>query len=173
MSITRPQAISGVRAGNENLITSWYPSIAATWLGRMLGSLYTMIPLRINGVPLSYLLFTLPTAPLGVLCYLLMKVTGEKYVLTSYHLQVWHPLGIRMLRQISLAEIAGIEVERLAGQSFFKAGNLLLLARDGAVLLEMSGITSPEVARQTVLEARDARARVESSLQTIAARQPA
>ena len=173
MSTIRPQAISGVRAGTENVITSWFPSIASTWIGRMLGSLYTLIPFRINGVPLSYLLFCLPTAPLGAAGFLLLKVAGEKYVLTSHHLQVWHSLGIRMMRQVALEDVAEILVERHPGQAFYKAGNLVLLGADGSVLVEMAGISSPEVARQTLLEARDARGLVQASLHAIGARQPA
>ena len=56
--------------------------VAATGIGQALNGLYESMPIRIWGIKLSHV-FALPTAPLGMLIYLLMKVTGERYVVTN------------------------------------------------------------------------------------------
>ena len=63
MRAAKPQAISGVSAGYESIIETLYPSIAASGIGRAIGRAMDSIPLRIWGVPLSYLLFGPLLAP--------------------------------------------------------------------------------------------------------------
>ena len=55
---SRPQAISGVSTGQNEIMTV-YPSICAGGLGRLLGKLYECIPVRIPflGPKISNLLF--------------------------------------------------------------------------------------------------------------------
>jgi len=169
----KPQAISGVSAGVENEIMTVYPSVASTGAGRFLGLLYESIPLRINGVKLSHLLFALPTSPLALLIYLLLKMGGRRYRLTNRSIQVWSMLGQRLYSQAPLDAIAEIRVEQHPGQVFYKAADLILLGADGAELLRLDGVPRADVFRHTVLKARDARSQVEASLTRIQARQPA
>ncbi len=168
-----PQAISGVTAGVETEITTVFPSIASTGFGRFLGSLYESIPLRINGVKLSHLLFPLPTSPFALALYLLLKVAGRRYRLTNRSVQIWSMLGQRMYTQVALGDVKGIEVEQSPGQVFYKAADIVLVGADGGELLRLNGVQRAEVFRQTILEARDAQANVQASLSRIQARQSA
>lgn len=167
----RPQAISGVSAGVENTIETVYPSVAATGLGRFFGRLYNSIPLKINGIRLSQILFCLPTAPIPVLfLYLPMKVTGNRYTLTNRSVQIWSALGGRMIQQVPLTEIAEIEVSVLPGQEFYKAGDLLLLNARGDVVMQLDGVPHPERFRRIILDARNARLQSDESLAAIQSR---
>ena len=163
-------AITGVHASDEVEIRSKYPSIAATGLGCVLGSVFDSIPVRIWGVKLSNLLFVLPLAPLGVLLYALMKLTGERYVLTNRSVQRWAAVGVQQYQSVSLSDIAEIEYVQQAGQKFFHAGDLILVNAKGDPLMTIKGIQNADVFQQTVLRARDARNQTEESLETIAAR---
>ncbi|MEX0718342.1 MAG: PH domain-containing protein [Planctomycetaceae bacterium] len=176
MITAKPQAISGVSALEDNLVMRIYPSIAATGLGRLLGRVLDSIPLRINGVRLSNLLFGLPLAPLALGIYALQKIAGETYHVTTRAVRVWgmQLAALRMLRaDVPLASIARIDIERLPGQAFFHAGDLVLRGADGSELARLSGVPRPDVFRRNIIEARDARVQTEASLATIHARQPA
>lgn len=166
----KPQAIFGVSAGVENVLDARYPSICATGLGRLLGRLYELIPLKINGVKLSHLLFPLPTSPLALLIYLYLKVAGQRYVLTNRSVQKQTALGTRLLSQVALGDIGEIEVCQRRGQEFYRAADIHLLAEDGSLLMRLEAVPRAEVFRQIILEARDARKHVEASLATIAGR---
>lgn len=167
---TTVQAISGVSANSETEITTEYPSIASTAIGRALGSLYNLVPVRLNGIKISYLLFPLPTAPIGLLVYLWLKVFGVRYRLTNRSVQIWSMIGARLFATGALGDIAEIEVRERPGQQFFKAADLLLLRADGSTLLKLEGVVRAEIFRETILEARDARRNVEASLARIQAR---
>ena len=65
------QAIAGVSPTSESRIMTEFPSVAASGIGRLIGQIMDSIPLSIFGVKLSYLLFGLPLAPLGMLLFLL------------------------------------------------------------------------------------------------------
>lgn len=150
-----------------------YPSIAATGLGRMLGALYNSIPLKIGGVKLSYLLFVLPTAPLGLLLYALTKMTGESYELTNRAVRKWKmALGTksRLAGEVALSDVQEVYFDQQSGQEFYNAANLEIEGGGGLLL---SGVQRADVFRQTILKARDARRYVQASLDVIAARQPA
>ncbi|MEW4526223.1 MAG: PH domain-containing protein [Maioricimonas sp. JB045] len=167
----KPQAISGVSAGVENTIETVYPSVAATGLGRFFGRLYNSIPLKINGIKLSQILFCLPTAPIPVLfLYLPMKVGGNRYTLTNRSIQIWSALGGRMDQQMALTDIAEIEIQVQPGQEFFNAGDLALTNARGDVVMQLEGVPYPHRFRQIVLDARNARVQSDESLAAIQAR---
>lgn len=163
-------AIIGVHASNETEIRSKYPSIASTGLGRVLGNLYESIPVRIWGIKVSYLLFVLPTAPIGVLLYVLTKLTGERYVLTNRSIQRWAVIGQRQYQSVALTDIAEIECVQQSGQEYFHAGDLILKNAKGDPVMRISGVKDPDVFRQVIEKARDARAGAELSLGAIEAR---
>lgn len=173
MSSVKTQAISGVSANVENTVMTVFPSMAGTGLGRALGSLYDCIPLKINGVKLSNLIFCLPLSPIALILYFAQKVFGNKYVLTNRSLQVWQGIGAKMRGQVPLTEIADIDIVHQAGQAFYKAGDLVLFSAKGDRILRLGGIVRPDVFRQTILKARDARMQNDSALATIRARQSA
>lgn len=173
MSSKKVQAISGVSAGIENVLMTVYPSIAKTASGRALGSLYNSIPLKINGVKLSNLLFVLPTSPVALLLYLSLKVIGQRYVLTNRSVQKWASLGARMLSDVPLSQIEHVEVDQHPGQVFYRAADLLLCGSGNSPLMILEGVPQAEVLRETILKARDAHRQVEGALATIEARQSA
>lgn len=170
MSPTKTQAISGVSSGTENTIIVVYPSISASWFGRMLGSLCECIPLGIGTIKLSHVLFGPIVAPIALLLYLWTKAFGTRYVVTNRSVQVWNTLGTRQLTQVNLADIADVEIEVVPGQQFFKAGDLILRAADDRTLARLRGVQRPGVLAQTILKARDARSQVEAALAQIASR---
>lgn len=173
MPIRNVQAISGVSAGVENIVMTVYPSIAATGIGRLLGRLYDCIPLKIGGVKLSNLLFTLPTAPIATLMYFGGKVAGPRFVLTNRRLTVRTSLGERLLLDIALPAIDEIDVIERDGQAFYRAADLVVYDAGGKVLGRLEGVPRAEIFRQTILEARDSQMSTASALATIQARQPA
>ncbi|MDA1161949.1 MAG: hypothetical protein O3B13_02490 [Planctomycetota bacterium] len=163
-------AITGVHASGESEIRSKYPSIAASGLGRLLGSLYETIPFRIWGIKLSYLIFVLPTAPLGVLLYVVAKLTGERYVLTNRSIQRWAVIGAKQFQSLALTDVADIEYVQQPGQEYFHAGDLILLNSKGDPLMKVSGVKDADIFRQIIEKVRDARVGTELSLEAIAAR---
>lgn len=167
----RKPAIAGVAASSEAAIMTVYPSIAALSIGKLLGSIYDSIPVRIFGVKLSNLLFVLPTAPLPALLYFWQKVFDYRYTLTNRSVQVWHALGNRKITQIALTDITDVVVRELPGQQFYKAGDLILIGgKSNDELQTLAGIPYPHIFRQTILEARDSRIQVTKSLETIKSR---
>lgn len=173
MATIKQQAISGVSAGHENLLMTVYPSVSATGIGRFLGLLCDSVPLKINGIKLSALLFGLPAAFLALPVYFAQKLWGSRYELTSRCVRVRKGLSGRLAGETGLGEIADVQAEQRPGQAFFKAADLLLIAGDGSVLARLNAVPRAEVFRQTILEARDARFQVDSALATIQSRQPA
>lgn len=171
MSIRR-QAISGVSTG-ENQIMTVYPSICAMGIGRFLGKVYELIPIRIFGIKLSNLLFVLPTAPLALALYGLQKLTGNKYVLTNNAVEIWSLIGQRKSGSVALLDIADAVSTQRRGQEFFHASDLQLYSENGDVLLTLRGLPRSEVFAQTVMKARFSKASVKQSLETIKARQTA
>ncbi|MDB5386243.1 MAG: hypothetical protein JWM11_1889 [Planctomycetaceae bacterium] len=168
----RPSAISGVSASSEAEVMTIYPSVACIGLARILAvALYEILPIKIFGVKLSYLLFVLPTAPLAILMYAMLKVFGHRYTITNRSVQKWKALGSHKVSQVSLTDITSVEVRVLAGQKFYKAGDLVLIGgKSNDELMTIPGVPYPHIFRQTILEARDARQMTAASLATIKAR---
>lgn len=169
----RPQAISGVSPQVENVVMAVHPSIAAWWAGQMIGVLSDAIPLKLGSVKLSHVLIAPLLAPFAALLYFAQKVIGARYVLTNRAIQSWAAMGERMNGQAALTEIGTVDVERRAGQAFFHAGDLVIRNAAGEILLRLEGVVRPDVFRQIILEARDARIQTEASLTTIQKRRPA
>lgn len=170
MSTARPQAVAGVSASKENVVMSVYPSVGATMLGKALGRLYELIPLPGLPFKLSHLLFPLPTAPLALAAYGLLKVGGSRYVLTNRSVQIWSALQPNMRQQVPLADVAEVEVEQDPGQVFYKSADIVLRNAAGQSILRLAGVPRADVFRETILEAADARRLVQASLATIQAR---
>ncbi|MGD9855825.1 MAG: hypothetical protein AB7U20_12845 [Planctomycetaceae bacterium] len=172
MSVVKPQAISGVSAGHEALIETVYPSIAASGIGRLIGSLCDSIPVRIAGIKLSYILFGPLMAPFALFGYTLFKLADRRYVLTNRSLRVLSSLGDSLKAEVTLREIDNIAINVREGQTFYHAGDLVMRKSNGDQLLTLPGVPRPGRFRQVILEARDARQLSDASLATINARQP-
>lgn len=170
VAATVPQPISGVSAGRETIIEDVFPSIAASGLGRFLGQLMNCMPLSLNGIRLSQVLFAPIAAPLGLIGYLKFKVTDSVYVLTNRSVLKRAALGQRLLQSVPLSEIDNIEIRVSPGQEFYQAGDLLLLNAAGDTLMHLPGVPRPERFRQVILDAREARIRSDRSLDVIRAR---
>jgi hypothetical protein len=170
---TRSQPIAGVSAGAEQTIEIVYPSIAAVGPGRLIGRICDLIPAKVNGIKLSYLLLAPLMAPFGALGYLSLKVTGDIYELTNRSLQIRRALTGRPVRKVSLSEIDNVAVAVLPGQEFYKAGDLVVLNAKGDAILTLAGVPRPERFREGILEAREARLRSDEALRAIQARQTA
>ncbi len=168
----KPQAIAGVSAGLDREIETVYPSIASTGVGRAIGAICDSIPVRIGGIKLSALLFALPLAPIAVIPYALQKLFGRRYVLTNRALRITSALGGRLFREIGLGEFENIGIEARTGQSFYHAGDLVLLKANGDAVETLPGVPRPERFRQVLLDARDARLTSDAALATVSARQP-
>jgi hypothetical protein len=165
-----PQAIAGVSASQEREIETEFPSIAAVAPGRLLGSLLESIPARIGGIKLSYLIFGLPLAPLGLVGYLQLKVTGQRYTVTNRSVSVRSALTGQLVKQVALKDIADVTVEVLGGQEFYRAGDVVIRNASGDETLRCSGVPQPERFRHVILEARDARLQSDEALALISKR---
>ncbi|MFN5298540.1 MAG: PH domain-containing protein [Planctomycetaceae bacterium] len=166
----RPSAISGVSASSEALIQTVYPSIAATGLGKLLGSLYECLPIKIGDLKLSNLLFPLPTAPLAAGLFFHLKAFGQVYSLTNRSVRIKAALTPQLYQRVPLEEIAEVVVDQKPGQVFYHSADLLLKGAKGNVLAVLAGVPRADVFRQSILEARDARVKTSASLATIDAR---
>jgi hypothetical protein len=163
-------AIAGVSPGREAAITTVWPSIAAWAPGRRIGALNDCIPLRINGIKLSVMIFALPLMPVALTLYVLMKVFSVRYRVTNRSVQSWKTLGSRMIQSVPLADIHEIHIEQRHGQAFYKASDVELIGADGGMLMRMPGIPYAEGFKKNLLEIRESTAMTTASLQTIQAR---
>ncbi|MBS0260432.1 MAG: PH domain-containing protein [Planctomycetes bacterium] len=166
----RPPAIAGLSGGKQTPIATVYPSVSSTALGKALGQLYECLPIKIFGIKLSYLLFPLPTAIIGVKIFFYLKLFGEVYVLTNRTMQIRRSIGNRLIREIPLSDITEVVVKHEPGQEFFSDGDIYLLGKSGQTLMSLPGVGNADVFRQTILEAQRARNQVAASLATISAR---
>ena len=165
----KQQAISGVSPEFESVVEEMYPSIAATGIGACLNNLYECINLRIWGVKVSHV-FALMTAPLGAFIYLLMKVSGSRYVVTNRSVKRVASLGCRLYESIPLSQIVGVTIDRDSRQTFYRTNDICLSNAAGETLLLMRGIPYAERFQQVIVEMRDARSQVAASLLQIQSR---
>lgn len=169
MLTKKQQAIAGVSPGYESIIEELYPSIAATWIGQVLNGLYESIPFGIGHIKVSHV-FALLTAPLGMLVYLLMKVTGVRYVVTNRSIKQMSAIGFRLLKEVPLGQIAQVSIDPDSRQAFYKTGDIRLSNSGGDTLLLMRGIPYPERFQQVIKETIDAKNQTAAALATINAR---
>jgi len=162
-----PQAIAGVSPSLEREIETEFPTIGASGIGRLLGGIMNSIPAGIGSVKLSYLLFGLPLAPLGVIGYLQLKVTGQRYTVTNRAVSVRGALTGQVVKQVALKDVGDVVVDVLGGQEFFRAGDVVVKNASGDEILRCAGVPQPERFRHVILEARDARLQSDDALATI------
>jgi len=164
------QAIAGVSPTSEARIMTEFPSVAASGIGCLIGQLMDSIPVSIFGVKLSYLLFGLPLAPLGMLLFLLNRPFGARFILTNRSVQVWSALGTQRTAVVNLNDIVDVELDQRSGQAFFRASDICLKAANGQTILRLAGVCDAGPFRNAIQGAMQSRRLVQSSLATIAAR---
>jgi hypothetical protein len=153
---TMPQISKEAVAGvwpvelGEAHITQAFPSISATAIGRLLGTVY--------GLPFPIGFFIhLATLPLPILVAVGMYVFTRfrRYQLTS--LRVLIRQGIRGYDgpMIQLEELDEVRPVVRPGQAFYRAADLELISR-GQVALTLAGVPNAETFRHNILAARDA-----------------
>lgn len=165
----KQQAISGVSPDYESIVEELYPSIAATGIGQALNGLYESVPVRIWGIKLSHA-FALPTAPIGMLIYLAMKVVGSRYVVTNRAVKRVASLGFKLHEAVPLAQIAEVSIDPDSRQAFYKTGDVRLTNANGDTLLLLRGVPYPERFQQVINETLDAKRQTSAALATINAR---
>ena len=163
------QAIAGVSPTLESRIMTEFPSIGATALGRLIGQLLDSVPAKICGVKLSYLIFGLPLAPLGLLLFLLNRL-GSRYILTNRSVQIWSTMGSERTSSVDLNDITSVELDELPGQSFFRAADIRLKAASGQTIMVLSGVADAGAFQNAIRGAVQSRRLVQSSLATMNAR---
>ncbi len=163
------QAIAGVSPTEEARIMTEFPSVAALGPGRMIGLLMTSIQVRIWGIPVSYLIFGLPLAPLGLLLFFL-RLTGSRYIVTNRNVQIWGGMGSQKTASADLLQVESVELEELPGQGFFRAADIRLKGANGQTLLLLPGVADAVAFRNMILRAVETRRLVSASLQTINSR---
>ncbi len=173
MPAVMPQAISGVSAGRESVMEILYPSIAASGLGRLIGSICNSIPLKIAGIKLSHLLFGLPLLPFALVGYIVFKLFGDRYVISNRSIKIISAIGETLKQQVALSDIDNVAIDLKRGQEFYHAGDVILLKANGDEWFTLAGVPRPQRLRQIILKSRDARRLSDASLATIDAREPA
>lgn len=166
----------------ETLIMFVYPSIAADGIGRAIGRVLKTMPLPFVNhrsfvssliglllLPLTILVYTIGALG-GLTGYFVLKLFGQRYLLTNRSLQIWSSIGQRLLKEVPLGQIAEISVDQQAGQEFYHAADLVIFDQGGNESLRLMGVPRADVFRQTILKARDAHTEVAKALQTISAR---
>ena len=168
-----PQAIPGAETQAERAIISRWPSISSTVIGRVIGGLLEAAPtIRLPGLNINLAYApALLLAPIAALLYLVTKVTGRRYTVTSKRVMVQHSLSKTMHSQVALENISEVAVAPYRpGQEFFSAADVVLQDSAGEELMRMQAVTRPGVFRQNILESRDALIQVQAALATIEAR---
>jgi hypothetical protein len=160
------QAISGVSPASvqETTIMTIWPSNAMYWLGRQLGTLYSLrFPdiyfLRIGNliallsIPVALVLFFMRVAP----------YVGQRYTLTNRRVVVYKGLLIEEERSVALDRFDKVEILVLPGQAWYDAGDLVF--RLGATeTFRLSGVSRPEAFRSQCMKAHMAYVGVKQAL---------
>jgi len=164
------QAIPGAETQVERTVIAVWPSIASTGIGRMIGSLIQSAPeirLPVLNVNLA-LAPTLLLGPVAAAVYLLAKVIGQRYTVTSRRVLIQGSLSRKLNEQVSLEQIAEVAVAPYRdGQEFYHSADVVLLDQAGKELMRLEAVMRPGVFRQNILETRDARVKVQDALDTI------
>lgn len=133
-----------------------WPSIAGTWAGRCLGRWYESVP-RWGFLAVFHLrnLVILATAPLGAALFARTHApfVCRRYHLTNKRLRIEQGYSCRLVDEVAFEDFDRVETERLPGQGWFGASDLLL-KRGDALVRRLPGIAHPAGFRQALLKMR-------------------
>jgi hypothetical protein len=149
------QAIAGVappELSEVTVMTVW-PSVAGTGLGRLLGRLMA-IEAGFWIVTVGRL-FALAAAPLGMMLYFYLRAPGvvRRYRLTNRRVAILAGIRPEVERYVDLDRFDTIEIDVLAGQQWYHAGDLVF-RRGDIETFRLQAVPRPETFRQTCLKAR-------------------
>ena len=152
MSQISKEAVAGVWPVDlgEAHITQTFPSISASALGRLLGSLYSLPQ------PIGFFMHIV-TLPLPIMLAVVQFLFSgfRRYQVTSKRVRVRRGTRDKDGPQVLLSELDEVRPVVRAGQSFYRAADLQLIS-GGQVALTLSGVPNSEAFRQNIIEARDA-----------------
>lgn len=165
------QPITGVTPSELAEVTCKvvWPTIGATWVGRLVGRL-AAVRLGLGDFFTLGKLLAVASIPLSVAVFgwQLMPCVCRRYTLTNRRIIIRKGLMGVDGRWISLDEFDSIDIEVLPGQDWLHAGDLAF--RHGETeILRLSGVSRPESFRHTCLAARTALVSVREVVQRQAA----
>ena len=137
----------------ETPIMTVWPTIGATAAGNLVG--------RLSGLRLGYgfftlgKLFALATIPIAliVFCWQLLPLVCRRYALTNRRVLIQKGLSASDGPFVALDEFDEIAVVVLPGQEWLRAGEVIF-QRGGTEVLRLSGVSRPEIFRQTCLKVK-------------------
>ena len=160
MSQISKEAIAGVWPSDfgEAHITQTFPSISASALGRLLGSLYSL------RFPIGFLIH-IATLPVPIMLAIAMFLFSgfRRYQLTSTRVRIRRGFRDKQGLEVALCELEDVRLVVRPGQAFYRAADLELISR-GQVALTLPGVWSAEAFRQNILEAWHALVQVRECL---------
>lgn len=167
MATMANQPISGVsptELGETTAMTVW-PSIAIYSLGRLLGRLYAITWPDIYILRLGNLA-ALASIPVALVLYFLRVLPGTaiRYRLTNRRIIVQRGLLSTDSRWIDLDQFDAVDVEVLAGQAWYDAGDLVF-RQNGREVFRLPAVSRPEAFRHICQKARMARVSVQQVLE--------
>ncbi len=148
------QPIAGVVPSelSEATITTVWPSIASTGMGRLLGRLYSL-QWGVSFLTVGNLiaLLSIPVA-LGLFFLLLMPGVCRRYRLTNRRVLIENGVTLKPESWVDLANFDSITLEFLPGQDWYPAGELIF--HKGQIeTFRLQGVPRPEGFRHTCLSA--------------------
>lgn len=153
------QPIAGVVPAEikETTIMTVWPSNARFALGRALGRAYAVTWPDIYIFRLGNL-WALLSIPLALALYFLriLPGIGTRYRLTNRRIVVERGLTGKEDKAIDLERFDAIEIDVLAGQAWYDAGDLVF-RRGATEVFRLEGVSRPAAFRQTCLKAHMAR----------------
>lgn len=139
----------------ETLITTTWPTIGATTIGRWVGQLSGMRFgwgfFRLGKI---WAVATIPVS-LTVFFWQLMPWICRRYTLTNQRAIIQLGLSATNGPAVGLNDFDEIAVEILPGQAWLHAGDLVFRSQ-GKEVLRFAGVVRPEIFRQTCLKAQAA-----------------
>lgn len=151
-------------------LEDFYPSIAATTLGGALGSLFDSLPICFGNVRWSHLLFVLPAAPVAAVIYLVQRVAGVHYRLTSEAIERFSGLSIRPEQRLALDLVADVQIPPSSRHEFLRTGDIHILDAAGNMLAIWAGMPYPDRIRTLLLETCQTRRQIGKALGQIRSR---
>ena len=140
----------------ESTVMVIWPTIGATRAGRLVGQIVGIEP-RWDRFLLLRKLLALTTIPLSlaVFAWQLLPFVCRRYRLSDRRLAIQKGLRACDERQIALDQFDTIDIERLPGQAWLNAGDLVFKL-SGSEVFRLPGVSRPETFQRTCCETRDA-----------------
>jgi hypothetical protein len=159
MTDGRNQVITGVvpPETNEAMIRELFPSVAASpalaGLGKKISEVAAKLARTVVLLPVA-----LVVAPVG---WIIMapayfgKVApflARRYTLTNRRLMIRRGLKPRPKKEVALADIDDVRIQKDSNSEFFMAGTLEIISK-GQVVLTLPGVPGPEAFRRSIIDA--------------------